>query len=98
MIMVTLAWQSQSWYPILLKMTIKNSMLLSDHPKVSRCTEGQINHLIQNLSLRLLAWLASDKIYLQKEYQKGLSTLSQMPKEQLPSQIANRPPESGLVT
>ena len=95
MTMVTLAWQSQSWYPIPLKLTIKNPMLLPDHPKFLRSTEGQINHLIQNSSLRLVAWLVSGNIYLQKGYQKVLSTLSQMPEEQLLSQIMNRPAVSG---
>ena len=33
MIMVTSARQSQSWYPVLLKMTVKNPILLPDHPK-----------------------------------------------------------------
>ena len=78
-------------------MTIKNPIILPDHPKVLLSTEGQINPLIQNSSLRLLAWLASGKIYLQKECQKGLSTLSQMPEEQVLSQITNRLGESGLV-
>ena len=97
MIMVTLAWQSQSWYPILLKMTVKNPIILPDHPKVLLSKEGQINPLIQNSSLRLLVWLASGKVYLQKECQKGLSNLSQMPEEQVLSQITNRPGKSGLA-
>ena len=70
-------------------------MLLPDHPKFLRSTEGQINHLIQNSSLRLVAWLASGNIYFQKGCQKVLSTLSQMPEEQLLSQIMNRPAVSG---
>ena len=77
MIIVQPTWQSQSWYPILLKMTIKNPILLPNHPKFL-LSPGEINPLIQNSSLRLVAWL-SGKVYLQKRNQKGLSTLSQMP-------------------
>ena len=45
----------------------------------------------------MVAWLVSGKVYLQKGYQKGLSTLSQMPEEQVLSQITNQPGESGLA-
>ena len=97
MIIATSAWQSQSWYPILLKMTIKNPILVPSHPKFLLSPEGKTHPFIQNSSLRLVAWLVSGKVYLQKEYQKGLLTLSQMPQEQVLSQIANRPGESGLT-
>ena len=97
MIIVTPAWQSQSWYPILLKMTIKNLILLPNHPKVFLSPEGKIPPLIQNLSLRLVVWLVSGKVYLQKLYQRELSTESQMPEEQVLSQITNWPGESELA-
>ena len=97
MIIVTSAWQSQSWYPILLKMTFKNPILLPNHPKALLIPEGKIHPLIQNSPLRLVACLVSGKIYLQKEYQRGLSTLFQMPEEQVLSQITNQPGESGLA-
>ena len=97
MIIVTSAWQSQSWYSILLEMTIKNPILMPSHPKFLLSPEGKTHPLIQKLLLILVAWLVSGKVYLQKEYQKGLSTLSQMPQEQVLSQITNRPGESGLA-
>ena len=78
MMIVKPTWQSQSWYPILFKMTIKNPILLPNHLKVLLST-GEINPPIQNLSLRLAAWLVSSKVYLQERNQKALSTLSQMP-------------------
>ena len=97
MIIVTPAWQIQSWYPILLKMTIKNPIFLPNHPKVLLSPEGKIHPLIQNQSLRLVTRLVSGKVYLQKGYQKGLLTLSQVPEEQVLSQIMNRPGESELT-
>ena len=78
MIIVTPAWRSQPWYPILLKMTIKNPILLPNHPKVLLSPERKIHPLIQNSSLRLVAWLVSGKIHLPKKHQEGLSTLFQM--------------------
>ena len=97
MITVTPACQSQSMYPVLLKITIKNLILLPNHPKLLLSPEGKFHPLIQNLSLRLLVWLISGKGDLQKGYQKKLSTLSQMPEEQVFSQITNQPVESGLA-
>ena len=67
------------------------------YPKVLLSLEGKIHPLIQSSSLRLVTWLVSSKIYFQKEYQKGLSTLSQIPKGQVFSQITNRPGESRLA-
>ena len=48
---------------------------------------GKIHPLIQNSSLRLVAWLVSSKVFLQKGCEKGLSTLSQVLEEQVLSQI-----------
>ena len=64
MIIVTPAWQSQSWYPILLKMTIKTPILTPNHPNVLLIPEGKTHRLIQNSIPRLVAWLVSDKVYL----------------------------------
>ena len=64
MIIVLPAWQSQSWYPTLSKRTFKNSILLPNHPKVLVIPEWKIHPLIQNSSLRLVAWLVLGKVYL----------------------------------
>ena len=79
LIIVTPAWQSQSWYPTLLKMAIADPFLLPKHQKILLNPEGKIHPLVQNSTLRLVAWLVSGKTYLQREYQKGLLTLSQIP-------------------
>ena len=57
MILVTLAWQSQSWYSILSKMTIKNPILLPNHPNLLLRPESKIHPLIHKISLRLVACL-----------------------------------------
>ena len=57
MVLVTLAWQSQSWYSILSKMTIKNPILLPNQPNVLLRPESKIHPLIHNFSLRLVACL-----------------------------------------
>ena len=92
-IIVTPVWQNQSWYPILLGMTIKNPILLPNHPKVLLSQERKIHPLIQNSSLRLVEWLVTGKIFLQKGYQKGLSTIYPKNGKIQPTKIskANKP-------
>ena len=57
---------------------------------ITRCKQGT-SSLITKGNLELLAWIVSRKGYLQKEYQKNLPLLSQMPDDQAQSLITNRP-------
>ena len=75
MTIITLAWQTQSWYPILFEVTIKNLIFLPNYATVLLSPEGKINPLIQNSLLRLVARLVLGTMYPQKECQKWLSTL-----------------------
>ena len=70
MIIVTPAWQSQSWHPVLLKMT--NPVLLPNHSKVllSRENSSFISKLVTD-GMALVAWILSGKVCLQKGYQTG---------------------------
>ena len=70
MIVVTPAWQSQSWHPVLLKMT--NPVLLPNHSKVllSRENSSFISKLVTD-GMALVAWILSGKVCLQKGYQTG---------------------------
>ena len=97
LIIIMPAWQSQSWYPTLLKIAISDPFLLPKHQKILLNPEGKIHSLVQNSTLRLVAWLVSGKTYLQREYQKGLLILSQIPEGKVPSEIANQPGKSRLA-
>ena len=72
-------WQSQFWYPTLLKKAIGDPFLLPKHQIILLNPEGRIHSLVRNSSLRLVTWLVSGKICLQREYQKRLLILSQIP-------------------
>ena len=97
LIIVTPAWQSQSWYPTLLKMAIADPFLLLKHQQILLNPGAKIHPLVQKSTVRLVAWLVSRKTYLQREYQKGLLTLSQILEGNVLSQITNQPGESGLA-
>ena len=58
-------------------MSIKNPLLLLKPQNLLKDPAGKLNSLIMQNSLQLVAWTISGITYLQKEYQKGLPTLSQ---------------------
>ena len=78
-------------------MAIADAFLLPKHQKILLNPEDKIHPLVQNSILWLVAWLVSRKTYLQREYQKGLLTLYQIPEGKDLSQITNGPGESGLA-
>ena len=58
------------------KMSVKNPLLLPALKELLKDPAGKLNPLVIQNSLVLIAWTISDRTYLQKEYRKGLLTLS----------------------
>ena len=79
-------------------MSIKNPLLLPSVPDLLIEPNKQNHQLIENQNLQLLAWTVSGKSYLQKDYQKSLPSLLQMPEDQRQSLIMNRSGVSGIAT
>ena len=99
LLLVTPTWQSQSWYPCLIQMSVDKPILI---PQVEDLLMGfgqfQKKHpLIEKGKLRLVAWTISGKSYLQKKFQRTLQSLSQVPKGKVQSLITDRPRESGIA-
>ncbi len=97
MILITPAWQTQTWYRQLLEISVQKLMLL---PVVSNLLVNpkKVKHpLIKNESLKLVARKISGKIWQTREYQRGLQDLSQMPEDKAHYLITNCPGESGLA-
>ena len=80
MTIVIHTWQSQSRYLILLKIIFKNTISSSNHPKVLFSPERKIHPLIQNSLMRLVTWLVSGSIYLQKNIRNGNQRYLKCPK------------------
>ena len=77
-------------------MAVKKPLLLL---KMSNLLIGPYweNHvLVEKESLQLLAWTVNGKSYLQEDYQKNLSLLSQMPEKRVQAPITNRLDVSGI--
>ena len=97
LILITPAWQTQSWYPQLLWLLIRNPLILPKDPDLLQDPNKELDPLISKGNLQLLAWIVSGKSYLQKEYQRNLPLLPQMRDEQAQSLITNRTGISGIA-
>ena len=76
---------------------MKNRLLLPQHPNLLRNPQGETHRLLQNQTTRLAAWIITGNIWLRKELQKGLQTLSFHKEEGVLTQIIVRPEISGLA-
>ena len=97
MLIITPAWPGQPWFPGFLKMSVKNPLLLPALKELLKDPAGKVNPLVIQNSLVLVAWTISDRTYLQKEYRKGLLTLSQTMGEHLQPSIASQLGRSGVA-
>ena len=96
-LLITLAWQSQSWYPHLLQMSTNNPILITQVEGLLMGPNMEKYPLIEKGKLKLLAWKISGKSNLQKELQITMQTLSQVPEDKVQSLISNHPGESGIT-
>ena len=78
-------------------MSIKSLILLPWRKDVLKNPKGEIHLLVQNRTLKLLAWTVSRLDCRRKEFQRQLPTLSPSQEDQILMQIKSRPGESGLA-
>ena len=97
LLLVTPTWQSQIWYPLLLKMSIVCPLLLPRNTSLIN-PQGQVHPLIANRTLQLAVWTISGIDNLRMEFQKQLPNLLQVQDKKVHSQITIRPGEYGLAS
>ena len=71
MTVITHAWKTQAGLPGSFQMSAKNQLSLPRKQDLLKNSEGKNHPLIQENLGSLVAWTISEKIYMQKEYQKG---------------------------
>ena len=76
MLIITPAWPVQPCLSGLLKMFVENWLLLLALKNLLKDPAGKLNPVVMHNSLRLVVWTILSRTYLQKEHQKGLTTLS----------------------
>jgi len=89
LLMITPAWQSQSWYPKLLQLSIQNPILLLQCKDLLTNPEGKQHPLAIDQKLQLVVWTVSRKQTLVKSYQKALPNLSLRPEEEVQKLITS---------
>ena len=97
MILVTPAWQTQAWFPVLLGLLVQNPILLPHRMDLLQNPKGELHPLVLNRSLKLVAWRVSGKSWRQREYQEQLPRLSQLHEDQAQINITTRLGENGLA-
>ena len=88
-------WQSQVWYPTLLRMSVEKPLLLP-HQHLLLKHQAQIHPLITNRTLRSAVWMVPGKGCLQQEFQRGLPSLFRVQGDKVHYQIAIRSGQNGL--
>lgn len=96
-IIITPIWVTQSWYPLLLKMSIQEPLILLDRIYILKNPQGEYHPLIQNSSMRLAAWLISGNPQDQQRFLRQLPNSSRMPGLQALEEITSRPGVSSVV-
>ena len=71
-ILVTPAWQSQSWYPTLLELAIEQPVLLPQTEDLLKSPRGELHPLTINNSLQLVVWKISGLKPLQEAFRRRL--------------------------
>ena len=97
LILVTLTWQTQSWYPELLRLSVRNPIILPLKEDLLKGPQNQQHPLIQNRTIQLAAWVVSGSVWQRKEYQKEFQTSLSDQEEKLLSQLTHQPEISGLA-
>ena len=76
MILITPLWPSQPWYPLAMSMSIQNPILLPSFPDLLQSPSKSIHPLLQDCSLKLVAWLVSGTGWRSQEYRDRLQRSS----------------------
>ena len=97
MILIASVWSTQPWYPELLKLCVREAVLLPQGQEILISPKSIVHPLMVENSLTLAAWLVLGKPFCVKEFQKTLLTLSQIPDEKAHSLIMSQPGENKLA-
>ena len=62
-LLITTAWQTQSWYPLLLQLTVRIALLLPKTQNLLLGPNREKHPLIEQGNLQLLAWAVSERLH-----------------------------------
>ena len=97
LMLITPTWTAQVWYAKILNMSINSPIFLPWRNDLLKNLKGEIHPLVQNRTLKLVAWTVSRLDCRRKEFQRQLPALSPCQEDQILMQIISRPGENGLA-
>ena len=96
MILITPLWPSQPWYPLAMSMSIQNPTLLPSFPGLLQSPSKSIHPLLQDCSLKLVAWLVSGISCKSQEYRDRLLRSSSHLAEMAHARLTSQPGRGGV--
>jgi len=97
LILIAPTWQSQVWYPQLIRLSRRNPILLPPEMDLLKGVPKRNHPLLENKTLTLAAWIVSGRVCSHREYQSGLQILSLHQEDRVRMQITRRPGISDLA-
>jgi hypothetical protein len=95
MILITPLWPTQPWFPLAMARSIKIPLLLPSFHRLLLNPSGESHPLLQDSSLRLVAWLVSGIDSKVQEFRRELRTSSSTPGEMEHLSLMNQPGRGG---
>jgi len=94
-LLITLVWESQPWYPALLSMLVDYPVLLPTHNNLLTDPFSQHHPLVLAGQLQLAAWTLSGESTQQKAFQEKLHNYCSPDRARAPTQHTKVPGKSG---
>ena len=95
LLLIAPMWQSQTWYPLLMRMAIADPILLPTSKHLLTNPSGEQHPLLAQGHLHLSAWRISGNITLQEQYRQQLPPLSTSLEDQALEAVTQVPGLSG---
>ena len=97
LILVTLVWPTQAWYPSLLELSVSLPILLPWGPKLLQGPQGQSHLLVMNQTLQLAAWHVCNDLCSQRAFLATLPSSSWQLGGQVQTQFIIPPGKNGIA-
>ena len=95
-VMVTSAWGSQAWYPVLLEMAVEEPVILLQVKVLLSNAQGKLHPLLEQRKLHIVAWRVS-RVDCTKEFRRRLPRSSAVRGEQEPRKTTVQPGVNGIA-
>ena len=96
-VIVTPAWQTQPYYPMLLNMSVSSPILLPPMPNLLLCPEGNTHPLMKTQTLKLVVWKVSGDKKKQQEFRNKLPSSWQQVGDKEHRQLTTAAGDSGVA-